>query len=358
MQRYGDLWNNFLAWDNLLLAARKARRGKRHRPVVLRFEFLRETELLRLQRELQDGAYRPGPFTTHWIQRPKPRLISAAPYRDRVDHHALMNVLEPILDRHFHPDSYACRKGKGTHAASRRLQQLMRRHRWTLQADVRKFFPSIDHAILKDLFRRRIKDARLLALMDGIVDNANPQEEVREWFPGDDLFAPVERRRGLPIGNLTSQWFANWYLDGLDHLLTSRLRVGGYVRYCDDFVLLDNERSRLQDVLAQARCWLAGVRLRLHEQCLAITPSRAGRLFVGYRTWPTHRLLPAANIRAFVRRMRWMRRRYARGDISSADVQMRIVSWLGHAQQANTQRLVKRLARAWVFRRRARKDTK
>lgn len=223
---------------------------------------------------------------------------------------------------------------------------------------MRKFFPSIDHAVLKELFRRRIKDCRLLALMDGIVDRANPQEEVTEWFPGDDLFSPAERRRGLPIGNLTSQWFANWYLDGLDHLLTSRLRIGGYVRYCDDFVLLDNDRGRLQVVLAEARHWLAGVRLRLHEERLAIVPSRAGRLFVGYRTWPTHRLLPAANIRAFVRRMRWMRRCYRHGDISSAEVQRRIASWLGHAQQANTQHLVKRLAREWVFRRRARKDTK
>ena len=112
MRRYGDLWDSFVRWDNLILAAHKARRGKRHRPVVRRFEFHRERELLRLQRELQADAWRPGPFTTHWIQRPKSRLISAAPYRDRVVHHALMNVLEPILDRHFHPDSFACRKAK------------------------------------------------------------------------------------------------------------------------------------------------------------------------------------------------------------------------------------------------------
>jgi retron-type reverse transcriptase len=159
VRRYGQLWDQCVAWDNLVLAAHKACRGKRGRPVVLRFEFRREAELLRLQRELCSGDYRPGPFTTHWIQRPKPRLISAAPYRDRVVHHALMNVLEPILDRHFHPDSYACRKGKGHHAASRRLQQLMKRNRYTLQCDICKFFPSIDHAILKDTFRRRIKDA-------------------------------------------------------------------------------------------------------------------------------------------------------------------------------------------------------
>ena len=115
--------------------------------------------------------------------------------------------------------------------------------------------------------------------------------------------------------------------------------------------LLPRSHREGRDSLAGAQQWLAGVRLRLHEERLAIVPSRAGRLFVGYRTWPRHRLLPAANIRTFVRRMRWLRRAYGRGEISSADVQMRIMSWLGHAQQANTQRLVKRLAREWVFRR-------
>jgi RNA-directed DNA polymerase len=154
-------------------------------------------------------------------------MISAAPYRDRVVHHALMNVLEPILERHFHPHSYACRQGKGTHAAADRLQYLMGRYRYALQCDVRKFFPSIDHEILKATFRRLIKDRRTLDLMDLIVDGSNEQPAPLAWFPGDDLFTPAERRRGLPIGNLTSQWFANWALTGLDHFITGHLRLGG-----------------------------------------------------------------------------------------------------------------------------------
>lgn len=217
MTRYGNLWPAVVSWPNLVLAARKARRGKRDREVVQRFEFQQERELLRLQRELESGEYRPGQFTTHRITRPKPRLISAAPYRDRVVHHAVMNVLEPILERHAHPDSYACRTGKGTHAAARRLQELMRRFGHTLQCDVVKFFPSIDHDILKDQFRRRIKDRRVLALLDRIVDGSNEQDAAPDWFAGDTLLTPWERGRGLPIGNLTSQWFANWYLTGFDH---------------------------------------------------------------------------------------------------------------------------------------------
>ena len=238
MRRVGNLWDWVIAWPKLLLAARKARRGKRSRGTVRRFEFVREFELLRLASELERGTYRPGPFHTHWITRPKPRLISAAPYRDRVVHHALMNVLEPILDRHMHPHSYACRRGKGTHAAADRVQALMRRHGYVLQCDVRKYFPSIDHELLKGMFRRLIKDRRALALMDLIVDGSNEQEPVLDWFAGDGLFTPTERRRGLPIGNLTSQWFANWYLTGFDHFVTSHMRCGAYVRDCDDLLLL------------------------------------------------------------------------------------------------------------------------
>src|SRR5579872_4044821 len=194
MKRYGNLWDRFIRWDNLVLAARKARRGKRRRPVVLRFDFHQEWQLLRLQRELEEGRYRPGPFTTHWIDRPKRRLISAAPYRDRVVHHALMNVLEPLLERHMHPASFACRRGKGTHAAADRLQQLMRRQRFALPCDIRKFFPSIDHELLKECVRRLVKDRRVLLLMDQIVDSSNEQEAVQEWFPGDDLLGPLRRR--------------------------------------------------------------------------------------------------------------------------------------------------------------------
>ena len=291
MKRYGDLWGILISWENLLLAARKARRGRRDKASVQWFEFDLERELLRMQAELTDGAYRPGEFHTHWITRPKPRMISAAPYRDRVVHHALMNVLEPILERHFHPHSYACRRGKGTHAAADRLQALMRGHTYALQCDVRKYFPSIDHAMLKTIYRRLIKDRSVLWLMDLIVDSSNVQEPAIHWFEGDDLFAPLDRRRGLPIGNLTSQWFANWYLNGLDHFVTSRLRIGAYVRYCDDFIVLDDDRAKLLGALGAVKAELATIRLRLHEERADVTPTRAGLQFVGYRVWATYRLL-------------------------------------------------------------------
>ena len=349
MRRYGQLWDRIASWENLVLAARKAQRGKRDRGCVQRFNFQQERELLRLSAELERGTYLPGGFRTHWITRPKPRLISAAPYRDRVVYHALMNVLEPILDRHFHPHSYACRKGKGTHAAADRLQDLMGRRRHMVQCDIRKFFPSIDHDVLKTIFRRLIKDRRVIDLLDLIVDGSNVQERAVEWFEGDHLWTPTERRRGLPIGNLTSQWFANWYLSGLDHFITSHLGIGGFVRYCDDFIILHDDRERMKDAVGQIRDYLAGLRLRIHENRIAVTPTKSGVTFVGYRIWPTHRLIRKSNVRQFRRRVRWMRKAYGDGRIEWGDVKPRLASWIGHARQANSERLLRRMTREWVF---------
>ena len=351
MKRYGNLWENLTSWENLVLAARKSQRGKRGRECVQRFNFGQEQELLVLQEELRTQSYQPGRFTTHWIYRPKARLISAAPYRDRVVHHALMNMLEPILDRHFHPDSYACRKGRGTHAAADRLQLLMGRCKYGLQCDIRKFFPSIDHQVLKSAFRRLIKDKKVLWLMDLIVDSSNEQEAVADWFDGDDLFTPLERRRGLPIGNLTSQWFANWMLNDLDHYITSHLAIGGYVRYCDDFILLHNDRVLLKKAIEDVEAYLAARRLRLHSGKLFVRPVRAGLTFVGYRIWPTHRLLRKDNVRGFRRRLNWMKKAYAASELDWPEVKLRLDSWLGHAKHTNSKKLLRRLSREWKFKR-------
>jgi len=259
--------------------------------------------------------------------------------------------LEPILDRHFHPDSYACRKGKGTHAASDRLQSLMRRCKYALQCDIQKFFASIDHEVLKTGFRRLIKDKDTLWLMDLIVDNSNEQPTGLCWFEGDDLFTPVERRRGLPIGNLTSQWFANWMLNDLDHYITSAVGIGAYVRYCDDFVLLHNEKVLLKDAVQKIKKYLSGKRLRLHERKVFVRPVRAGITFVGYRFWPTHRLLRKENVRAFRRRVRWMKKAYADGRMDWEDVKLRLDSWMGHAAHTDSKLLIKRLSEQWKFKR-------
>lgn len=349
MKRYGNLWDKLVSWENLVMAAHKAASGKRSRQSVQNFEFDAERQLLNLQRQLQQQSYRPGSFRTHWIYLPKKRMISVAPYRDRVIHHAVMNILEPILDRHFHPDSYACRLKKGTHAAADRLQKMMRKNKYALQCDIQRFFPSIDHGNLKTIFRRLIKDNRVLWLMDLIVDSSNAQPGDIQWFTGDDLFSPILRRKGLPIGNLTSQWFANWCLNGLDHFITSHLKIGAYVRYCDDFVILHNDKKHLKDALNQVEVYLDSLRLKLHPNKLSIRPVRAGLTFVGFRIWPTRRKLKKENVRAFRRRLVWMKQAYSERLLEWEDIRPRLDSWIAHASHADSKYLLRRLSEDWKF---------
>jgi retron-type reverse transcriptase len=353
MKRYGYLWDELVSFRNLLHAAESAQRGKRFRPSVGAFHFQLERELWKLREELLTHTYQPGPYRSFYIHEPKKRLISAAPYRHRVVHHALTTVLEPIFERTFVRDSYACRKGKGTHAAVRRAQQFSRRYKYVFKADIAKFFPSMDHDILKRLVARKIKDPDVLWLVGQIIDGSNPQEPVTMWFPGDDLFTASERRRGIPIGNQTSQFFANVYLDALDHFILDHLRAPGYVRYVDDFLIFANDKRILHDIRARLPRFLAGFRLRLHSKKNVVFPVAEGIRFLGYRVFPTHRLLVKDNVRRFRHRVRVMQRQYAAGEIGCEQVRQRLMSWIGHAKQADTYLLRRRLFASFGFQRAA-----
>jgi retron-type reverse transcriptase len=234
-----------------------------------------------------------------------------------------------------------------------RCQQHARRYRYVLKADIRKFFPSIDHAILKGLVARTIKDAQVRWLIGLIIDHSNPQEPVQEWFAGDDLFSPAERRRGLPLGNQTSQFLANVYLDPLDHFVQDRLGLGAYVRYVDDLLVFADDKRRLAEARRQVSAFLAGLRLRLHPDKSVVFPVRQGIRFLGYRVFPSHRLLVPENVRRFRRRLRDLQGQYARYEITLAAARTRILSWIGHARQAGTYCLRRRLFAEHPFRRAA-----
>ncbi len=339
MRRSGNLWSELTSFENLYCAARKARRGKRAKAPTEAFEFDLERNLIELREELLAHDYRPGPFRTFTITDPKPRLISAAPYRDRVVHHALCNALEPIFERSFIFDSYACRKGKGTHAAVDRYTQFARKSRCVLKCDIRRFFPSVDHELLLARIARRIKDRDVLRLAAVIVEHSNPQEPVPGYFPGDDLFTQLERRRGLPIGNQTSQFFANVFLDALDHFAKEELGCRCYVRYCDDFLVLDDDARRLAAVRDAVEEFLLGLRLWLHPTKRTISRVEDGLPFLGYRVWPHRRLLPRANVARFARRLRRCQELYRAGRLSARDVTQRVRAWIGHACHADTWQL-------------------
>jgi retron-type reverse transcriptase len=245
MKRYGNLWTQVTSFENLLNATQQAQRGKRHRDNVLEFNFHLEDNLFALQSQLQNFSYCPGTYRTFEIFSPKPRIIAAAPYIDRVVHHALCNIIGPLFESSFIRDTYANRVGYGTHKALRRFIHFAHSHRYILQCDIQKYFPSIDHQVLKAKLRRKLKCHPTLWLIDTIIDNGIIALPPGQHSAG--ISTDPERSKGLPIGNLTSQFFANIYLSGFDHYVQQQLKAPAYLRYVDDFALFSNDQSLLQN---------------------------------------------------------------------------------------------------------------
>ena len=349
-RREHDLFDAIASFPALWIAAFRAAAGKRAKPGASAFLANLETEVLRLERELRSGRYRPGRYTKIEIFDPKHRVVSAAPFRDRVVHHALCAVCEPIFERGFIHDSYANRLGKGSHRAVARYERFRNRFRHVLRCDIRRYFPAIDHEILKSDLRRRIACQRTLALADIITDGSNPQEPVYELFAGDDLLTPLERRRGLPIGNLTSQFFANVYLDGFDHFCKEVLRAKGYLRYVDDFALFHDDPVQLAEWRRRVAKYLEGRRLTLHPRKTAILPTAEPATFLGFVLLPDgRRRLPEDNVRRFRNRLRGLRDRWRHGTVTQEEVLIRVRSWIAHAEHANTRRLRRAIFRTGWF---------
>jgi retron-type reverse transcriptase len=339
MKRHKDLFAQICAYDNLLLARRKAERGKRFKPTVTPFLFRLEPELARLQEELASKRYQPGGYRTFIVRDPKERQISAAPFRDRVVHHALCNIIEPIFERTFIRDSFANQKGKGTHRAIEQYQHFARQYPFVLKCDIRKFFPSLDHLVLKRELRRKIGCPDTLWLCDTILDGSNPQEEHIVYFPGDDLFTPHQRRRGLPIGNLTSQFWANVYLNRFDHFVKETLGVKGYIRYVDDFVLFAETKDQLWAWRAEIAGYLAGLRLILHPDKTQVYRTADGVPFLGFRVWPYHRVVQKGKVRRYRRWLKQKVRQMQAGKLHPERLENALNAWLGHLRFGQSSRL-------------------
>ena len=343
------LWTGLTSLRNLFDAASRAAEGKKSRPDVAAFRANLEPEIYRLHRQLAGGSYRPGPYRNFRIVDPKPRLISAAPFRDRVVHHALTNIVEPLFERRFIPYSFACRKGFGTHKALAHARSACARYECVLKLDVRKYFPSIDHQILEDLLARVIHCPDTLRLIELIIASSNPREEVLHYFPGDTLFTPHQRRRGLPLGNQTSQFFANVYLNPLDHMIVRNLRPGAYARYVDDFLLFSDSKEQLHEMHRQISEFLYLYRLTLHPGKSRVYQCRDGFPFLGFRLFPTHARLARPNVVRFRRRLRQLHSEYHAGLIDKATVNQSVQAWIGHAMHGDTWRLREQIFEAFPF---------
>jgi retron-type reverse transcriptase len=351
MKPLRGLMHRVTAWENLLLAYRKARRGKSNQAAVQRFGLDLEWELVELRQDLLQRTYRPGPFHQFQVRDRKTRLISAAPFRDRVAHHALINVVEPLIDRRFIFDSYASRRGKGVHAAMRRYHVWAKRYPYALKLDVRRYFDSIDHDRLKAKLARHIADPDVLWLFGEIIDHS-PAPLSPNLFPEphEDLVDLMQRRCGLPLGNLTSQFFGNLYLNALDHYIKD-LKAPAYLRYVDDLVLLADSKSQLWQWCADIERFLAVERLAVHPRKKTVFRVCQGQDILGYRVFPSFIRLSRASGYQFRRRLKRLAAGYGRGKIDFAVVQTHVAGWLGHARQADAQGLCKSILGRVYFRR-------
>ena len=323
---------------SLLAAFERAARAKRSKPATAAFEHQLADRLLELRAELLDGRYRPGPYTRFEICEPTRRLISAAPFRDRVVHHARCSVIEPRFERLFITDSYANRIGRGTHRALTRMCELAARHRYVLRADIRQHFASIDHYILLDGLRTQISEPDLQRLVEDIV--ASGADELRDeyepvWFEGDDLLAAC-RPRGLPIGNLSSQFWSNCYPHPFDLFVKRELGCAGYLRYVDDFALFHDSKAVLQAWQPLIVQRLARLRLVVHAHSFQVAPTACGTPWLGFVVYPDHIKVKARKVREASRRLGERYDAWRTGAISFGEFDASVQGWINHVRYADS----------------------
>lgn len=309
MKRVGYLWPAVLERGNLLRAFHQAARGKRHKPEVQRFSENLDAHLERLRCELESGRFETGHYTVFKVYDPKERTIHAARFVERVFHHALMNVCEPVLERQAIFHSYACRKGKGRLKAIAVAQRAARRHAWHLKLDIRKYFESIPHEQLAARLQRVFKDPELLYWLNQLIRGHRGAEG-----------------KGLPIGSLTSQHLANFYLGPLDRRCQGFAGVRAYARYMDDFVCWADTKA---DLIAAGREIHGYVEASLGlELKHPPSPQRSARGmdFLGYRIFPTHAELNRRSKRRYQRRLSILGQLHSRHMISESRLQQRLTA--------------------------------
>lgn len=324
MKRTTCLFDSIVELDNLVLAAYKAFRRKSLVSEVKQYRQDLIPNLLKLQSDMRQGTVENGNYRQFIILEPKERLISAAPIEQRIMHHAIMNVCHDVFERQLIFDSFATRPGKGTHSAVLRLRDKLKHYRYYAKLDFRKYFDSICHDVLCARLRRIFKDERLLELFRGIIE------------------AYGEQGRGVPIGNLTSQYFANFYLSGLDHYMKEVLRAPFYIRYMDDVIILENDRERLKE-LVRGYVAYSSEKLHLLTKPPVVGRSCHGVLFLGYRVFSDRIMLGGKSKRRFRRNLHKLDKLMAKGVISEDEYAVRAACNVAHVSFADSLRFRRRV---------------
>ena len=311
MKTHKNLFQEVCKFENLYNSYLKARRGKNNSAEVLRFNYNLEGELLKLQCELKNQTYKTGKYRHFIIFEPKERKISALPFRDRVVHHAICSVIGVIFEKKFIYDSYACRKGKGTHAGVDRIQRFIRKvsiNCYVLKCDVSKYFSSVNPKVLKQVIREKIADKKLLQLLDKIIESSDLENS--DFSNSEENNNQDSLNNGIPIGNLTSQLFANIYLNKLDEYIKYELKIKYYLRYMDDFVILHESKEYLHEVKEKVRIFFISMKLTLHPKKANIFPVALGIDFLGYRIFNNHRLIRKSTVKRFLKNVKGKLKKY------------------------------------------------
>lgn len=331
MKTYNGLYQELCSYENLLSAFKKARKRKSAKPYVLEFETNLEQNLKQLQYELLTEEYKPHPLKTFVIRDPKTRKISKSHFRDRIVHHAICNTIEPIFERTFIYDSFANQKGKGTHLALKRFDFFKRKVSknntkpcYVLKADIKHYFDTVDHEVLINILSKKIKDERLINLIKKVLTN----------------YKSKEIGKSMPLGNLTSQFFANVYLNELDYFVKHELNVKYYLRYVDDFVILENSKERLNFYKSKINFFLKKkLEIELHPDKCRIRNVNCGVCFLGHRVFYYHRLLRKANARKFESKFSQLNEKYSANLINMDKLLSFLRGWVGYAVHSNTYKL-------------------
>ncbi len=316
-----SLYEQIYDINNLYKASKNALKGKKSKPSAAKFWLNEDRELAKMHEELKNKNYRFGKYTEFTINdNSVMRKISAAPFRDRVVHHAIINIIEPFFEKSFIYDSYANRKGKGTSNALKRAKYYANRYDYVLQLDIKKYFPSIDHQILINELSKKIKNKEMMSFLEKLIFNSNKQEEVNFYYKNDNLFTPFERKRGIPLGNLTSQFFGNVYLDKFDHHVKENLRIKGYIRYVDDMIFFSNSKDFLLNLIDEINKFLDILRVKIHPDKIKLIKTVTGFIFLGYKVFKTHFRLTSKSIRRGRKKLKKIKYlyRYNKLDLASA----------------------------------------
>ena len=343
MKTYKKLYQNLISFENLYKAFYKAKKGNFAKFETLFYFFNLEKKLFQIQDELISKTYKIGGYRVFKIYEPKERIIKAIPFRDRIVQHALCNIIEPIFESRFIFNSFACRKKKGAHMGLKRVKNLVQNYfkgkkGYVLKCDVKKYFQSVDHNKLKKIIQKKIKDKQIINLIYEIIDSDNSQ------FGKD---------KGIPIGNLTSQLFANIYLNELDQFVKHLLKIKYYFRYVDDFLIFSESKQKLHIYKYKIKEFLKTLKLETPYKKTSIYRINGGVDFLGYKVHPTFTRIRKSNIKRFIKRIKRLKNSFLVNSILKIKVESSIQSWIGYTSHADSYKIcnliIKKIAPEFLY---------